>query len=43
MVVEVADVVDEDEAEGETLTFMQPNVCEAGGVCVLDAVYEVTI
>jgi hypothetical protein len=43
MVVEVADVVDEDEAEGEALAFMQPDMGEAGGVCVFDAVGEVAV
>lgn len=43
MMVEVADVVDEDEAEGEALVVVQPDVGEGCGVGVLDGVGEVTV
>ena len=41
--VEVADVVDEHEAEGDAFVSVVPDVGEAGGVGVLDGVGEVTV
>jgi hypothetical protein len=43
MMIEVADVVDQYETEGETLVIVKPDVSEAGGVGVLDGVGEVTV
>ena len=40
---EVADVVDEHEAEGDVFAFVMPDVGEAGGVGVLDGVGEVAV
>jgi hypothetical protein len=43
VMVEVAEVVDEDEAEGEVFAFEEPGVGESGGVGVFDGVGEVAI
>ena len=43
MMVEVADVVDQDEAKGKALVVVKPDVGEGRGVGVLDGMGEVTV
>jgi hypothetical protein len=43
VVVEVAEIIDEDEAKSEAFAFEEPSIGEAGGVGVFDGVGEVTV